>query len=150
MEETMRTFFALACLFGCGSDDAAKFVGRWTWAPGAAAQVTCGAMTFDNPLAGVVETFTESGDTLSKTDSQGCAGLKFTASGSVASLSGAGQSCTIPAAGMSPSATFAPSAYTFAISADGKTLTAAISASYTPSGGSACAVSAANQTLARQ
>jgi hypothetical protein len=127
-----------------GPDDAAKFVGSWAYASGAKADVTCGTMMFPVALDMVVETFAGGAGKLVKDDSQGCKGLEFAAAGDVATLSPAMQSCAIPAAGMNPAATFAPTSYTFTISADGKTLTAKVAASYTPMGQSACSVSGTN------
>jgi hypothetical protein len=93
----------------------------------------------------VVETFVESNGLLVKHDSQGCAGLEFSVSGDEARLSAPGQSCTIPASGSNPSATFAPSSYSFTISRDHATLVQSLSATYTPSGApSGCTVTAAN------
>jgi len=145
---TIGLLLATAML-GCGGDDSAKFVGAWAYASSAGVAVSCGGTMFTAPLGTVVETFTESGGLLVKNDSQGCTGLTFVANGSVASLRGAGQSCTIPATAMSPSALFAPSEYTFTLSPDGGSLTAAVTASYTPSGSSACTVSGSN-TLTRK
>ncbi len=129
---------------GGGTDDAAKFVGAWAYAAGAKADVTCGTMMFPAAFDTVVETFAESGGMLVKTDSQGCAGLKFAAAGQVATLSSAMQSCTIPANGTSPAATFAPASYTFTMSGDHQTLTAKVAASYTPMGQAACSVAGTN------
>ncbi|HEY1559108.1 MAG TPA: hypothetical protein VGF94_30010 [Kofleriaceae bacterium] len=138
-----------ALVAGCTSDDpAAKFVGSWDYAPGSTATVDCGGSSSSVPFDTVVETFTESHGLLVKTDSQGCAGLELDVTGDVASLSSAGQSCTIPAAGSSPSATFAPTTYSFTLGGD-STLTEALTASYTPSGASACTVTAAN-TLTKE
>jgi hypothetical protein len=140
-------------LMGCGSsaptDEAAKFVGSWAYASGAKVEVTCGPMTFPVALDTVVETFVESGGMLVKTDSQGCAGLEFTASGEVATLGAGMQSCMIPASGMNPAATFSPTSYAFTMSADEKTLSAKVAASYTPMGQSACSVAGTN-TLTRK
>src|SRR6185312_3516258 len=100
---------ALSLLSGCTADGAANsFVGSWDYAPGSTATVDCGGQSSSVPFDTVVETFEESDGLLVKHDSQGCTGLQFAVSGDVASLSEAGQSCTIPAAGSSPSATFAP------------------------------------------
>ncbi len=129
---------------GGAPDDAAKFVGSWAYASGAKADVTCGTMTFPSPLDSVVETFAESGGKLVKTDSQGCAGLEFSPAGAVATLSSAMQSCMIPANGSNPAATFAPTSYTFTMSADGKSLTAKVAASYTQMGQPACSVVGSN------
>jgi hypothetical protein len=145
---SLRWLALAAVVAGCGSgDDAAKFVGAWAYPAGAKVAVNCGGTMFDSPLDTVVETFSESNGVLVKNDSQGCAGLRFSAAGDVASLSSAGQSCAIPASGMSPAATFAPSVYSFTFS--GGALTAAVTASYTPSGSSACTVSGSN-TLTRK
>ena len=144
-----RTILLAAALSACTSeDDAAKFVGSWTYDQGAAAHVDCGSGgSFDVPLDTVVETFAESGGKLVKTDSQGCTGLTFTAHAALASLAASGQSCTIPASGQNPSATFAPSAYTFAFA--NEKLTATVTATYTPQGAAAgCAVTGTN-TLSR-
>jgi len=144
-------FTIAALLSGCTSDDsAAKFAGSWAYEAGSTATVDCGGTPSSVPFDTVVETFVESNGLLVKHDSQGCTGLEFSVSGNVASLSAAGQSCTIPASGSSPSATFAPSEYTFTISADHKTLEQTLTASYTPSGSpSSCTVTAAN-VLAKQ
>ena len=146
--KNLRWLVLAGVVSGCGNqDDAAKFVGAWAYSAGAKVAVNCGGTLFDAPLDTVVETFSESGSLLIKNDSQGCAGLRFVAAGDAASLSGAMQSCTIPANGMTPSATFAPSAYTFTLSGD--RLTATVTASYTPSGSSACSVNGSN-TLTRK
>jgi hypothetical protein len=139
---------ALATLAGCAGHPADAFVGSFAYAAGSSAHIDCGGgMAFDVPFDTIVETFTLSGDGLSKADSQGCTGLEFSVEGDVASLSRAGQSCVIPAAGMNPQATFAPSSYVFTRSGD--TLAQTLTASYTPQGGSACAVTATN-TLHRK
>jgi hypothetical protein len=144
-----RIVIALALASGCTSDDAeAKFVGSWDYETGSTATVDCGGQSSSVPFDTVVETFAESDGLLVKHDSQGCTGLEFSVSGNVASLSEAGQSCTIPASGSNPSALFAPTQYSFTISADGATLTESLTADYTPSGTSTCTVTAAN-TLTR-
>jgi hypothetical protein len=128
---------------GCTSNDpAAQFVGSWHYAAGSIATVTCDGSASTVPFDTVVETFTESNGELTKTDSQGCAGLMFDVSGDVASLSSSGQSCTIPASGSTPSALFAPSIYSFTL--DDSMLTEALTAAYTISGAPACTVTAAN------
>ena len=141
-----RWFTIAALLSGCTSEDAAaRFAGSWGYESGSMAAVVCGGMSSSVPFDTVVETFVESGGLLVKHDSQGCTGLEFAVSGNVASLSSAGQSCTIPANGSNPSATFAPSSYSFTISADHATLAQSLTASYTPSGSSSsCTVTAAN------
>ena len=145
-------FVFAALVAGCtSSDDAAsRFVGSWAYKAGSTASVDCGGMTSAVPFDTVVETFAEQDGRLVKTDSQGCAGLEFSVSGDVASLSSAGQSCMIPASGNNPAATFAPSSYSFTISSDHDTLTESLTASYTPAGSpSSCTVTAAN-TLERK
>jgi len=141
-----RWFTVAALLSGCTSaNPAARFAGSWGYEPGSTATVVCGGGSSSVPFDTVVETFVESGGLLVKHDSQGCTGLEFAVSGAVASLSSAGQSCTIPASGSNPQATFAPSSYSFTISADDATLTESLTASYTPSGSSSsCTVTAAN------
>jgi hypothetical protein len=138
-----------ASLAGCASNDAEKFVGSWGYVVPAKAVVNCGlGGIFDFSLDNTVETFVASGDTLVKNDNGGCLGLKFTVKGNVAAIE-AGQSCTIPASGMTPAATFAPTTYTFTIAGDETKMTQAVTAKYTPQGGSACDVTGAN-ALAKQ
>ena len=146
----MHCLAMAVALSACTSQDpAARFVGSWAYAPGSTAAVDCNGSSSSVPFDTVVETFARSGDTLVKTDSQGCAGLEFDVAGDVASLSRGGQSCTIPASGSTPAAAFAPTAYRFTISDDGMTLAEALTASYTPSGGPTCTVTATN-TLTRK
>lgn len=130
----------LLAIGGCGgSNDAAKFVGTWVYPSTATASLTCGTSTMPVSLSGNTESFVESDGGLVKTDAQGCTGLEFSVSGDVASLDGAGQSCT------EGTASFAPSAYTFTLGADDATVTAAVgSATYTAPGMSACTVTASN------
>ena len=139
-----------AALGACTTDDAAKFVGSWAYESGSTVQVDCGSGPSSIPFDTIVETFAESGGKLVKADNQGCVGLAFVAHGDVASLAAAGESCTIPASGSTPSAVFAPASYTFTLNESGTALAESLTASYTPDGSpSACAVTATN-VLARK
>jgi hypothetical protein len=147
----MRHFMLASALTACATtDDGAKFVGSWAYDSGSTVAVDCGQGAMNVPFDTIVETFSEAHGGLTKSDSQGCAGLEFAVRGDVANLRDAGQSCSIPANGSSPAATFAPSAYTFTLSPDGTTLTETLAATYTPDGSpSGCSVTAAN-TLMRE
>jgi hypothetical protein len=149
---TIHHFMLAAALAGCttNADTTAKFVGSWKYNAGSTVAVDCGQGPSEVPFDTIVETFAETGGLLAKSDSQGCTGLEFTVASHVASLSAAGQSCVIPANASSPSATFAPSTYTFTLSRDETTLAESLSATYTQAGSpSGCAVTAAN-TLTRE
>jgi hypothetical protein len=151
MKKLMSWLVLASALTACTTDDTADFVGAWRYAPGSTVAVDCGGGAMDVPFDTIVETFAESGGRLEKSDSQGCTGLVFAVDGRVAKLAGAGESCAIPANGDNPGATFAPSAYSFTLSDDGKSLTEALTAAYTPDGApAACAVTAHNMLTRAQ
>ena len=140
MRNKVGPWAVVVALAGCGgSDDAAKFVGTWAYSSTASASLTCGTTTMPVSLAGNTETFVESDGGLVKSDANGCTGLRFSVTGEVASLEGTGQSC------MEGTASFAPSAYTFTLSSDGRSVTQAIgAATFTSPGMPACTATASN------
>ena len=109
------------------TDPAEPFLGSWAYATGSTFTVTCGTSVMTLPADTVVETFvTGSATDLVKNDSQGCAGQSFNVSDSIATLANSGHACDIPGG------VYTANTATFTLSADTKSMTAALAGTYAP------------------